>query len=140
MKYFKVTAKCGHVSNGYYIDKDFPVYAKTASEASQLVKSFPRVKKHLKYCITACIEITNEEFYDLREKNNNDGYFKAKNNRDLDNFCPNIDKDKNKLDRHNTRYRKVNYEWRKAKEALFIKEIRRFINNSMYSNSLRLKV
>jgi len=140
MKYFKVTAKCGHVSKGYYIDKDFPVFAKTASEASQKVKTYPRVKKQLKDCITECIEISVEEFYALRERNHKDGYFKAKNNRDLDNFCPMIENDKKRVDSLRTSYKKADIEFKKAKEALYIKEIRRFIKNSIYSNALRLKV
>ena len=140
MKYFKVTAKCGHVSNGYYIEKDFPVYAKCASEASQLVKTFPRVKKQLKYCITTCEEITLDDFNNLIKKNRNDGYFKSKNKKDQRYYCPEIEIEKKKLDNCSKRHKKVNYQVRSIKETLFINEIRRFINNSFYSNSIRLKI
>jgi len=90
--YYKVTAKFGHVKNGYYIEKSIPVIAETASDASQIVKRYPRVKKHLKNCITSCTEITNEEYIQLKKIINEDGYFKSKNHREQQLNCPNIER------------------------------------------------
>ena len=50
MKYYKVTAKCGHVGNGMFCIKNFYVKAKSKKEARNLVRTRPRVKKGMKNC------------------------------------------------------------------------------------------
>ena len=49
MKYFLVTAKCGHVGNGKYLEIEFPIIARTKKDAAQICLRKPKVKKHLKY-------------------------------------------------------------------------------------------
>ena len=44
MRYYEVTAKCGHVGKGFYIPITFPVRAKSAAEAASVTRAFPRVK------------------------------------------------------------------------------------------------
>ena len=44
IKYYNVTAKCGHVGRENYIPISFAVKAQSAKEASKRVRNFPRVK------------------------------------------------------------------------------------------------
>lgn len=81
-KYFKVTAKCGHVGKGNYVPINFAVKAENASAASQITKRFPRVKKQLWDCILACVEISRKEYKELRRINDNDPYLQCKCARD----------------------------------------------------------
>ena len=56
-KYFKVTAKCGHVGKGNYVPVAFAVKAESRSAASQKVMTYHRVKKQLNDAIISCEEI-----------------------------------------------------------------------------------
>lgn len=82
-KYYLVTAMCGHVGKLHYVPKNFPVHAKSASEAAQLVKKFPRVKKGRKDAILKCVEITYEQFLAQRDANRRDSYLNAKCHADV---------------------------------------------------------
>ncbi len=44
MRYFIVTAKCGHVGRDNYIPIDFAVKAESASKAASYARDLPRVK------------------------------------------------------------------------------------------------
>ena len=81
-KYYKVTAKCGHVGKGNYVPINFAVKAENASEASQIAKRFPRVKKQLWDCIIACAEISKKEYKELIYINKNDPYLNCRCARD----------------------------------------------------------
>lgn len=77
IKYYLVTAKCGHVGKGNYIEIEFPTYAKSAHDASQLVLTRPKVKKHLKNAITAIYEIDYEEYLKRLDSFKNNEYIKS---------------------------------------------------------------
>ena len=62
MKYFLVTAKCGHVGRGKYIEIEFPIFAESKSAAAQMCLKRPKVKKHLKNAITSVCEIDEDSF------------------------------------------------------------------------------
>ena len=81
-KYFKVTAKCGHVGKNNYVPINFAVRAETASEASQIAKRFPRVKKQLWDSIIACVQISKKEYKELLKTNREDPYLQCKCARD----------------------------------------------------------
>ena len=77
MKYFVVSAKCGHVGRNNYIIKKFYVKAKNGEDAAAIVRNKPRVKHTRKDAIKS-VEIIDEEQYlqglkDMRE----DKYFKV---------------------------------------------------------------
>ncbi len=74
MKYYIVTAKCGHVGKGYYIPIDFPIKAESKTEAAKIARNFPRVKHHHKDAILDCREVSFEEYNATREKNKADMY------------------------------------------------------------------
>ncbi len=83
VNYYLVYAKCGHVGKGNYLEIAFPVYAKTAHDAAQLVLKKPKVKKHLKNAITSVEEIDCEKYFDELEAFKNNDYIKAHSKRDL---------------------------------------------------------
>ena len=75
MKFYQVTAKCGHVG-GYdkYIPIDFFVVAETASLAAKAVRQAPRVKHHHRDAIMSVTEITADDYTAGRLAFNNDPY------------------------------------------------------------------
>ena len=81
-KYFKVTAKCGHVGKMRYVPINFAVRAESASEAAQIAKRFPRVKKQLWDAIIGCVEITKKEYKELLRINNHDPYLNCTSSRE----------------------------------------------------------
>ena len=84
MKYYIVTAKCGHVGRGKYINVGFPIKAQTASEAAQIILKRSKVKKQLKNAISSVEEITELEFDELKENNYYINYLKAHFKREYD--------------------------------------------------------
>ena len=74
MRYFMVTAKCGHVGRDYYIPIDFPVRADSAKEAAAAARSLPRVKHHHKDAILSVMEVSYADYEDLRYVNSFDPY------------------------------------------------------------------
>lgn len=82
MKYYKVTAKCGHVRRGHYIIKNFFEMAENGKEAAHKVRFSSRVKHDWKYAIISVDSITRDEFIKGRELNNSDLYFKVTNSSD----------------------------------------------------------
>lgn len=73
---FVVTAKCGHVGNGYYVLVDFPVLANNAKEAAQKTLKKPKVKKHLKDAISSVKKVNNEIYSDCLNDFHNNSYIK----------------------------------------------------------------
>lgn len=87
MKYYIVTAKCGHVGKGYYIPIDFPVRAESKTEAAKIARNFPRVKHHHKDAILNCREVSFEEYNKIRKKNQSDTYLLCHSSTDQRLFC-----------------------------------------------------
>ena len=82
MRYYEVTAKCGHVGKGYYIPIRFPVRAETASEAAVVTRAMPRVKHDHKDAILSVREVNIFEYDDLRQVNHYDPYLLCKSRRE----------------------------------------------------------
>ena len=82
MRYFMVTAKCGHVGKGFYIPITFPVRAKTAAEAASVTRAFPRVKHDHKDAILFVEEVDSNEYDDQWTVNNYDPYLMCRNRQD----------------------------------------------------------
>lgn len=80
-KYFKVIAKCGHVGKRNYVPVAFAVKAETASQASQKVMGYHRVKKQLNDAIISCEKIDRKSYKELISLNNNNPYLHCKCNR-----------------------------------------------------------
>ncbi len=89
-KYYAVTAMCGHVGRNNYVEKTFAIKASNGKEAAEKGRWLPRVKHHNKHAIISVIEITENEFYDLREENNHDSYFFCKNIQEQKLLCADL--------------------------------------------------
>ena len=83
MKYYLVTAKCGHVGKGKYIEVDFPIYARTKSEAAQKCLKKKKVKKQLKNAISWVRGITLEEYEQKLISFKNNKYIKAHTKKEI---------------------------------------------------------
>lgn len=92
MKYYEVSAKCGHVGKNYYIVKTFFVKAQTGRKAAELVRWQPRVKHHDKDAILNVEKITRNEYLEGILINNNDPYFKSKNIQQQRMKCKNLER------------------------------------------------
>lgn len=77
-KYFKVTAKCGHVGKGNYVPVAFAVKAESRSVASQKVMTYHRVKKQLNDAIIFCEEIDRDYYKELMQANKEFKYLHCK--------------------------------------------------------------
>ena len=73
-KYYKVTAKCGHVGRKYYIQITFPICAEDGKDAAKRVRNYPRVKHDHKDAILNVTQINYDEYLYLLALNNNDNY------------------------------------------------------------------
>ena len=75
---FVVTAKCGHVGNGYYVLVEFPVLANNAKEAAQKTLKKPKVKKQLKDAISSVKKVNNEIYSECLNDFHNNPYIKKR--------------------------------------------------------------
>ena len=82
MRYYEVTAKCGHVGKGYYIPIAFPVRAQTAAEAASVTRAFPRVKHDHKDAILSVREVDLCDYDELRQMNHYDPYLMCRSKRE----------------------------------------------------------
>ncbi len=82
MRYYEVTAKCGHVGKGFYIPIGFAVRAETASEAATVTRTMPRVKHDHKDAILSVREVDVFEYDDLQQVNRYDPYLQCRNRRE----------------------------------------------------------
>ena len=79
MKYYEVTAKCGHVGKNNCIFITFACAAENGKEAAAKVRRYKRVKHDHKDAIRNVNEITFEDFMKLKAENDVDPYLHCKN-------------------------------------------------------------
>ena len=82
MRYFDVTAKCGHVGRGYYIPITFAVKAGSAAEAAALARAIPRVKHDHRDAILSVEEVDLEGYLDRCHVNGYDPYLSCTSKRE----------------------------------------------------------
>lgn len=75
MKYFMVTAKCGHVGKNNYYKGTLFFKANNGKEAARLARACPRVKHDQKDAILSVTEIDNFCFEVGRELNHSIHYY-----------------------------------------------------------------
>lgn len=75
MRYFKVTAKCGHVGKNNFYKGNIFLKAENAKEAASIARNCPRVKHDQKYAIINVDEICFEDFEEGRSNNHKIHYF-----------------------------------------------------------------
>ena len=75
MKYYKVTAKCGHVGKGFYYPGDLFIKAENGRAAAKVARDMPRVKHDHKDAILNVVEIDFEAYLNGKEEAKNNPYF-----------------------------------------------------------------
>lgn len=83
MRYYLVTAKCGHVGRGKYYEVDFPIKAENKSAAAQYCLTKPKVKKQLDNAISYVEEISFEKYIEKAVELKNDLFVKAHTKKEL---------------------------------------------------------
>ena len=78
-RYFKVTAKCGHVGRNNCIWITFATMADNGKDAASKVRNFKRVKHDHKDAIRSVEEISFVEFINVKAQNDRDPYLHCKN-------------------------------------------------------------
>ena len=125
-RYFKVEAKCGHVGRGNCIWITFATTAETAKEAAKNVREFRRVKHHHKNAIRSVVEITLEEFVQIKMANDIDPYLHCKNvqeQRKIEGFESRIE-----IDNHTEKRvsKKKDSTYKQKKQSVYDTEIKRY--------------
>ena len=78
MKFYEVTAKCGHVGRGQYYMGQFYVRAENGKEAATLVRQKPRVKHNHKDAILSVSSISYSEYLTGKAAYKTNPYFSCK--------------------------------------------------------------
>lgn len=79
MKYFEVTAKCGHVGKHNFYEGRFFIISETGKKAAEKVRYKPRVKHDHKDAILSVKEINIQDFLQGIKSDNRNPYYKCKN-------------------------------------------------------------
>jgi hypothetical protein len=79
IKYFEVTAKCGHVGKTYFYKGIFFVKAQDGKIAARLIRKAPRVKHNHKNAILNVCEINYTEYREGCKRMSENPYFNCHN-------------------------------------------------------------
>jgi len=120
-KFFKVTAKCGHVKKNQYIPITFAISAYNGEEVAKIARWIPRVKHHDKSAIIECVEIGYDQFVEIKKLNNKNVYLKCSSKQEQKRLLPNIDEyieqEPIQNANENRDYERINYILKKQKQA-----------------------
>ena len=89
-KFYKVTAKCGHVGRHNYILIEYPVSAFNAKDAAKYARQIPRVKHDHKDAIREVVEISRDEYIELKRKNDEDEYLNCHSKQEQKLYCQDL--------------------------------------------------
>lgn len=91
MRYFKVTAKCGHVGKNWYFPGDLYITAENGREAAKAARRMPRVKHDHKDAILSVSEIDVDSYVRGKETIMDNPYWFCKNIQDQRIQCRNLE-------------------------------------------------
>ena len=97
IKYYAVTAKCGHVGKGKYIEVTFAIEATSGKEAAKIGRMMPRVKRDHPQAIISVERINLEEYIELVNSNAENPYLQCKNKQEQNAACPELYKEVKEL-------------------------------------------
>lgn len=132
LKHYKVTCKCGHVGKRNFVRIDFPVIANSGKEAAEIARKIPRVKRDHKDAILDCIEISYEEYLNIRDNNDNDPYLKCKNKKEqskIENFSDRLEAEPRYL---NQIKKTRSVEYKIKKQEIIGKDIERYLDIELH--------
>ena len=138
MRYFEVTAKCGHVGKGYYIPIRFAIYAKDGEHAAKITRKKARVKHDRPDAIINVKKISREEFINLRAQNAADPYLHCKNvqqQRAIEDIQSRIEVDEYQHSRREKKYEKKKCPEYKLKKAKILDKQKKCELTEFYSEN-----
>ena len=91
MRYFKVTAKCGHVGKNRYFPAAFYITAENGREAAKVARVMPRVKHDHKDTILSVSEIDVDSYILGKESSMSNPYWLCKNIQEQRIQCRNLE-------------------------------------------------
>ncbi|MFH5882349.1 hypothetical protein [Liberiplasma polymorphum] len=116
-RYYLVEAKCGHVGRSNYIVKTFAVKADSGKKAAKFTRQIPRVKHHLKSAIVSTKQVSENDYYQQIQRNNNDPYFMSTNKQQQNRLCEDLHSEIKELEKFtetpNSKRKSVRYRLRK---------------------------
>lgn len=91
MKYFMVTAKCGHVGKNNYYKGNLYIKAESGKEAARIARNIPRVKHDRKDAILDVQKIDFEAFETGRLNNHKIHYYTCENRQEQNEYLYEIE-------------------------------------------------
>jgi len=86
-RFYIVSAKCGHVGRGKFVEKNLTIIASSRKEAAEKGRNYPRVKHHWKDAIIDVVEVSVEEYWRIRVMNYSDPYFSVRCIQEQKQYC-----------------------------------------------------
>lgn len=121
-KYFAVTAKCGHVRKGKYIEVTFAIVAESGKEAAKIGRTMPRVKHDHPMAILNVVELSEDDYNELYNENRNNPYLQCKNKQEQNLTCPDLyklvkelEEEKDELEYKEKRKERLDYLFKKRR-------------------------
>lgn len=139
-KYFSVETKCGHVGKLNCVWIKFAISAESAKEAAAIARQKGRAKHHHKNTIKEVVEISIEDFYKLKARNDLDPYLHAKNHREqlqIEGFEERIELDEyNIAKKHQKSSKKESLEFRVKRADAKEKSHKRALKEYFYEEAI----
>lgn len=132
IKYYAVTAKCGHVGKGKYIEVTFDIEATSGKEAAKIGRMMPRVKHDHPQAILSVEKINLEEYIELANSNAENPYLQCKNKQEQNVMCPEIYKEVKEL------YEVNDYSKKREARLAYLFKKRKLFNDMNIRNSYQL--
>ena len=115
MKYFMVTAKCGHVRRNNYTLMNLFIKADSKKDAASIARGVGRVKHHHRDAIRDVVEISFDEYIEGLKANDQNSYFQVHNSSDARAFLSELDIYNEK---EIERYRKPQHKWKILEKSI----------------------
>lgn len=136
-KYFAVTVKAGHVGRNNYIIKTLAIRAESGKEAAYIARWKGRVKHHDKKAILNVEEVSMEDYYDLKKKNDDDLYFSCTSRQEQNRLCQYIKESIRKEERKDNDFdsgnREGRIEYKMKKNKILLKECLKMRESYVYN-------
>ena len=132
VKYYAVTAKCGHVGKGKYIEVTFAIEATSGKEAARIGRMMPRVKHDHPQAIISVEKISFEEFVELANENAENPYLQCKNKQEQKATCPELYKEVKEL------YQIIDYSEKREARLAYLFKKRKLFDDMNIHNSYQL--
>jgi len=125
MKFYLVTAKCGHVGKASYMPIIFPIKAENGREAAKIARTYPRVKHNHWDAILDCQLVDEETYKKQIILNSDDPYLKASSKQEQKKLVIGL-KERIRKDYHQNEINKLK---KKSSKPNLMYQKQKYINN-----------